>query len=326
MKMKQKWMALCLVAVMLIAMLCGCSTDFDITIGEDGSGSITETVMFEKEYLEGMEDQLSDKYVWEDVEQDGVAYKKGTKTISFRSLSDLAKEEEFESSGAVFTFDQNQFSMKGATASVGATSADSSLEEMKKMLQGSYEITFPYEVKRTNGIVQSDNKTVLWDTDQVYTNEALWAVFSDDMYDDSIAAPKLSGVKNNTYYKKSKVVTATSDTLITSLKVNNSSVGSDSCRIYEEGKYTVTCEAANGKTAKVSFVIDTTKPKVTGVANGKTYKSAKTIKFSDKYGVKSATLNGKKISSGKKVSKKGSYKLVVTDKAGNKNTLKFKIK
>ena len=52
---------------------------------------------------------------------------------------------------------------------------------------------------------------------------------------------------------------------------------------------------------------------------------AKTIKFSDKYGIKSATLNGKKISSGKVVSKNGSYKLVVTDKAGNKSIIKFKI-
>lgn len=73
--------------------------------------------------------------------------------------------------------------------------------------------------------------------------------------------------------------------------------------------------------------IDTTKPKVTGVKDGKTYKKAVTIKFSDKQsGIKSATLNGKKIKSGKKVSKAGSYTLVVKDKAGNTTKMKFKIK
>lgn len=72
---------------------------------------------------------------------------------------------------------------------------------------------------------------------------------------------------------------------------------------------------------------DTTKPKVSGVKNGMTYSKAVTIKFSDKdSGIKSAKLNGKAIKSGKKVTKNGSYTLVVADKAGNKTTVKFKIK
>lgn len=73
--------------------------------------------------------------------------------------------------------------------------------------------------------------------------------------------------------------------------------------------------------------VDTTAPTVTGVKNGKTYKKTVTIKYSDKgSGIKKATLNGKKIKSGTKVKKKGSYTLVVTDKAGNKKTVKFKMK
>jgi hypothetical protein len=73
--------------------------------------------------------------------------------------------------------------------------------------------------------------------------------------------------------------------------------------------------------------IDSKKPTVSGVKNGKTYTKAVTIEFSDAdSGVKSAKLNGKSIKSGKTVSASGSYKLVVTDKAGNKKTVKFKIK
>lgn len=72
---------------------------------------------------------------------------------------------------------------------------------------------------------------------------------------------------------------------------------------------------------------DKTKPTVKGVKNKKIYKKAVTIKFSDKQsGIKKATLNGKKIKTGKKVNKNGKYTLKVYDKAGNCTTVKFTIK
>ena len=75
------------------------------------------------------------------------------------------------------------------------------------------------------------------------------------------------------------------------------------------------------------FIVDTTKPTVKGVKNGKTYKKAVTIRVKDSNtGIKSIKLNGKKIKATYKLKKKGSYKLVVMDKAGNKTTIKFKIK
>jgi hypothetical protein len=107
-------------------------------------------------------------------------------------------------------------------------------------------------------------------------------------------------------------------------------------RVNEAGSYTVTFSIGvdvkydinKYNTVLVKNVYaDKVKPKVSGVKNGATYKKAVTVKFSDaETGVKSATLNGKKIKSGKKVSAKGSYTLIVTDKAGNKKTVKFKIK
>jgi hypothetical protein len=66
--------------------------------------------------------------------------------------------------------------------------------------------------------------------------------------------------------------------------------------------------------------------KISGVSNGKTYNNAVTVKFSAPGSkIKSATLNGKAVKSGKKVSSKGSYTLKVTDKSGNKKTVKFTI-
>jgi hypothetical protein len=103
-----------------------------------------------------------------------------------------------------------------------------------------------------------------------------------------------------------------------------------SASVTKNGKVTFMIQTTNdvryASTYKVTG-IDTKKPTVSGVKNGKTYKKAVTITFSDDgSGVKSAKLNGKSIKSGKTVSASGSYKLVVTDKAGNKKTIKFKIK
>ena len=83
-------------------------------------------------------------------------------------------------------------------------------------------------------------------------------------------------------------------------------------------------EEQNQRSQKVK---DRIKPTVTGVKNNKTYKKQVTIKFSDKQsGIKKATLNGKKIKSGKKVKKNGKYTLKVYDRAGNVKQVKFTIK
>lgn len=109
--------------------------------------------------------------------------------------------------------------------------------------------------------------------------------------------------------------------------------GGNTFTIPKNGTYTVRYEATDGvnhykySTVITANGIDTTAPTVKGVKNKKKYKKAVTIKFSDKQsGIKKATLNGKKIKSGKKVKKKGSYTLNVWDKAGNKKTVKFTIK
>lgn len=76
----------------------------------------------------------------------------------------------------------------------------------------------------------------------------------------------------------------------------------------------------------ITKLVDIDKPIISGVKNGGTYSKA-TIKFSDKHsGIKSAKLDGKTVKSGLKVTKKGTHKLVVTDKSGNTKTVRFKIK
>lgn len=65
----------------------------------------------------------------------------------------------------------------------------------------------------------------------------------------------------------------------------------------------------------------------TNIKNGKTYKSGKKITFTDEEsGMVSAKLDGKTIKCGQVVKKKGKHELVLIDLAGNKKTVKFKIK
>ncbi len=94
------------------------------------------------------------------------------------------------------------------------------------------------------------------------------------------------------------------------------------------GYYTIMIQSGGARYSKVIKVsgIDTKKPTVKGIKNKKTYKKAVKITFKDASGIKKATLNGKKIKSGKKVKNNGSYKLKVTDKAGNTRVVKFKVK
>jgi len=155
--------------------------------------------------------------------------------------------------------------------------------------------------------------------------------------------PVISGIKKNGIYNKevevkvqdkSGIVNATLDgrNILSELGGYDTKASNSGMMRYaytpsslKDGKHTFKFGDPLGHSASVTFVIDKTAPKVSGVKNGKTYKKAVKIKVTDKNGVKSVKLNGKAIKSGKKVSKKGKYTLVAKDKAGNKKTVKFKI-
>lgn len=137
-------------------------------------------------------------------------------------------------------------------------------------------------------------------------------------------APKITGISANKKYKKA-VTVKFSDTGsgISSALLNGKSIKSGK-KITKDGKYTlkVTDKAGNGKSVK--FVVDKKAP--TTNIKAKTYNASVKITFKDKMsGIKKVTLNGKKIKSGKKVTAEGTYTLKLTDKAGNKKTIKFKI-
>lgn len=141
-------------------------------------------------------------------------------------------------------------------------------------------------------------------------------------------------IKNNTAFNKSKTIKfsdATSGIAMAILYDNTRGTQKKvtdlgSVKIKKEGKYRLVCyDAMSNKTA-VTFYLD--KKKATcNIKNGKTYRKNTRIVAKDSLsGVKEIRLNNKKVKNNYKIKKAGRYTLVIKDKAGNKQTIKFKVK
>ena len=97
--------------------------------------------------------------------------------------------------------------------------------------------------------------------------------------------------------------------------------------VSKSGSHTVIAKDSHGNTTTVNFVLDATKPKIRGAKNGKVYKKAVTLRFSDKNGIRSVKINGKKANKKKvTIRKAGKYKVVVTDKYQNVSRIRFTIR
>lgn len=197
-----------------------------------------------------------------------------------------------------------------------------------------FTVQFPQNITYSNGVYEPDSNTVTWTMKATELMENMDEVktFYADTMDPSIIkndtkSPTISGVKNNKYYKK--ITINTSDNVgLAAVILDGTPVASQitSNDLSAEGEHIIKAIDFTGNSTTINFVYDETKPTIKGVINKKAYTSARTIKFSDKYGIKSAKLNGKTIKTNKKISKNGTYTLKVTDNAGNITTVKFKIK
>ena len=143
--------------------------------------------------------------------------------------------------------------------------------------------------------------------------------------------PVISGVKNNVLYNKS-VKIAFSDNKggsgIKAATLNGKNVKNGAV-VTKEGKYTLKVADKAGNVTSAVFIIDKTKPIVSGVKNNQIYKKSVKITLKDNKGgsgLYKATLNGKSIKSVVTVTKPGKYTLKVKDKAGNLTTVVFAIK
>src|SRR5690606_15916689 len=91
--------------------------------------------------------------------------------------------------------------------------------------------------------------------------------------------------------------------------------------ITDEDDYTLVVTDAAGNADTVRFTIDKTLPEITGVDDGASYNTDVTPAFNEG----TATLNGEAFTSGTLVTEEGEYELLVTDAAGNADTVSFVI-
>lgn len=322
--MKKK--IICLLGTLTAAVvLAGCGVECNYTVDKSGKVSLKENVYFTNEEFDSIYQGADAQTLKESgyvgaVTVDGTEYQLFTEEEDDYDLSQL--EEEFVLTSTEFVYaaaEQNTSSEESAMTDEEAQELAAELSEAFSFCDIS--ITFPYEIVYTNGTLSKDKKTVTFEgMGKNATDTAIYAYTSKS--DKMIS---LSDVDDKGYTTKSKIKVVT-DKKIKSITVNGKKQTSKTIELKKDGKYTI---KVTTKDFSNTFTVyrDTTKPTVSGVKNEKTYTKAVTIKFSDKTsGVQKATLNGKTIKTGKKVSKKGEYTLKVTDKAGNTKTVKFTIK
>ena len=234
---------------------------------------------------------------------------------------------ETQDQGFVITPDTFEFSTEGMLNTYselmggsGITGEDAdAISAMLSSTNFLLTIEMPDEIAFTNGELSKDKKSVFFNINLSTKNQKYYA------YTKSSKGIIDLGLEDGAVTKKKSIKVSTPDKL-TSLTVNGEKVSGKKIDLSQDGEYTVTAKTKNAEKT-ITFIKDSTKPVVTGVKNGKTYTGSVTIKFSDELsGIKSAKLGKKKVKSGVKVSKAGTYTLKVTDKAGNKTTVKFTIK
>jgi len=125
----------------------------------------------------------------------------------------------------------------------------------------------------------------------------------------------VSGVKEGKYYNQPVTIT----TSATNVTLNGEPYVSGT-EIYEDGSYTAEF-IVGSKTHTIHFVVDKTKPVITGVIEKRYLFETPSITFNEG----TALLNGKAFSSGTVITAQGTYVLTVTDLSGNVSTVSFSV-
>ncbi len=327
-----------ILAVMLlgITLLTGCSVEQKLKINADFSStseidmyttaqeedaimqSLAEMGMTEVATYADLMQQMEFTYSGTQV-VDGVANNIYTSTESMSSQDTKNSFVELNMYRAVYDISEQAETATEQTA--GTTEGD--LDDVGFFYMT---ITYPFEVGKANGIIQPDGYTVKYDVKALQQQKVsrLYAVSKTAL----AAADKITiqGAKNKKAYRRAITIQVSAQSAVTSFTVNGKPQATNRFSASKNGKYNVVVKTATGKTQKMSFCVDKKKP-TTNIKNKKVYKKAVKITFKDSIsGIKKATLNGKKIKSGKKVKKNGKYTLKIYDKAGNVKTVKFTIK
>jgi hypothetical protein len=118
----------------------------------------------------------------------------------------------------------------------------------------------------------------------------------------------LIGISENNYYKGTPTLNINAGTA-----TFDGTVVKSGTVLTGEGKHNLILTDTSGNCIAIEIIIDSTKPVITGVDDGKTYDKWQKITFNEG----TATLEGKAFKSGTTVKSSGKHTLIVTDEAGN---------
>lgn len=263
-----------------------------------------------------------------------------TETINAAPFSEMTLDSSTFTAKATSTSDSLTSSMSSDMAKFSESASYAEIGKMNsKSLNGydnvyaymkscglimDYSITFPTNVTESNGTI--NGATASWSTDNLPADSRLMAVTSGTLLSTDTEAPVISGVKNNGIYNKAVKITITDNVNVKAVTVNGITIGNTLLKASASKAYKITATDATGNTTSVNFRVDSKKPVIKGIKNGRKVTKPVTLKFKDNVKVKSVTINGKKAGTKKAtVHKKGRYVVKVKDTAGNVTKAIFRI-
>lgn len=263
-----------------------------------------------------------------------------TETINAAPFSEMTLDSSTFTAKATSTSDSLTSSMSSDMAKFSESASYAEIGKMNsKSLNGydnvyaymkscglimDYSISFPTNVTESNGTI--NGATASWSTDNLPADSRLMAVTSGTLLSADTEAPVISGVKNNGIYNKAVKITITDNVNVKAVTVNGITIGNTLLKASASRAYKITATDATGNTTSVNFRVDSKKPVIKGIKNGRKVTKPVTLRFKDNYKMKSVTINGKKANTRKAtVRKSGRYVVKAKDAAGNVTKLVFRI-
>lgn len=263
-----------------------------------------------------------------------------TETINAAPFSEMTLDSSTFTAKATSTSDSLTSSMSSDMAKFSESASYAEIGKMNsKSLNGydnvyaymkscglimDYSISFPTNVTESNGTI--NGATASWSTDNLPADSRLMAVTSGTLLSADTEAPVISGVKNNGIYNKAVKITITDNVNVKAVTVNGITIGNTLLKASASKTYKITATDATGNTTSVNFRVDSKKPVIKGIKNGRKVTKPVTLRFKDNYKMKSVTINGQKANTRKAtVRKSGRYVVKAKDAAGNVTKLVFRI-
>lgn len=338
--MKRKMYGMILVTLLMMV-LTGCRMYADYTVNEDQTVTIKSRIA----YPESLKDSIDTTGMTLLILEDGKRY--------YMTEEESTTEPMTETNKRGISLSEDIFFYRiGLEGEAVDTSSIMYMQLTLNMLTDIVDTNADKSSSGNKAVFSTDGKLYYW---YAYTQKGKELIAAD------AEKPKMKGAKNGKYYKKMPTnIQFTDNIAVKDIKLNgqyvkqedaSSSSGSTSTNkkwvnnqgkeVSKNGKNVFKVTDLNGNTSTFTIYIDKKAPVVKGVKNKKTYKKKAVIYVKDNKKLSKITINGKKqkmtnkqlVKKGKykgyykyTVKKKGTNKIVVKDAAGNKKTLKIKIK